>query len=217
MRRWTRILAAAVVRLARAAWTARFLWQRTTAAAVQRLRLDAGSGAPDSPDLLAGLPAPAARYFEFALTPGQRRVRAARPGFLWDAGIRMLPLVPVLVRDSYWRGQGAMLGKVLGAVTGMDSAGAREMAEASLLGWLAQAAWPPTALLPRPGLRGEAAGEGRAKGMLEDSGVRVSLNWSSGSGARRGGFRLCPTGTETAKPCSPPGPAASVGTREYPA
>jgi hypothetical protein len=107
------------------------VWERQTAALVDRLheaasdgeRLTYSSAATDD------LPAPVARYFAFALPPGQTLVRRARvehrgefrsgpdrgwspfesvqhfttdpPGFVWDARIRMAPGMTVRVRDSY--------------------------------------------------------------------------------------------------------------------
>lgn len=202
MKLWLRLLAVAAILLAAAAGFARFSWQRATAQAVRQLNLVASPGPAYNPAQLEGLPAPVARYFRFALTPGQRLIRTAslqqegefalKPGqwvpfraadhfsstpagFVWDADIRMMPLLPVLVRDSYWQGQGAMRGRVLGLFPVVDAQGTREMAEASLLRWLAEAVWLPTALLPRPGLRWLPVSEDRARVELEDSGRRVSL------------------------------------------
>ena len=133
---WIRLLAAAVVCLAATAGWARAIWWRNTAKQVARLLRNAGAGITFTPELLGGLPAPVARYFRFALTPGRSLVRTARlsqkgefalrpgkwvlfraedplsahpAGFVWDAEIRMLPLLPVLVRDSYQSVSGMMV------------------------------------------------------------------------------------------------------------
>lgn len=163
---------------------------------------------PPAPD--SSLPPAAARYFQFALTPHQPPVRTARllqqgqfslkpgqwvpfratehfsaqpPGFVWDARIRMMPFLPVLVRDSYSQGHGAMRARLLGLFPVVNARGSRELAEASLLRWLAEAVWLPTALLPRPGLRWLPVSDDRARVELEDSGLRVSLE-----------FHFAPTG-----------------------
>jgi hypothetical protein len=108
-------------------------------------------------DQLAELPAPVARYFEFALEPGQPLIREARleqtgtfairPGrwspftavehftmrplaFLWDARIRLMPLVSARVRDSYTEGEGATRVTVAGLVPMVDLRGTPEMASA---------------------------------------------------------------------------------------
>jgi len=115
-------------------------WSRTTSRAVEGLvRRAQTRSASFAPTLLAGLPDPVARYFESALERGQPFVRSARvehsgefrtggledpwtdfrsvqhftaepPGFVWDARIRMGPLLSVRVRDCYVGGRGSMIG-----------------------------------------------------------------------------------------------------------
>lgn len=155
-------------------------------------------------DRLTGLPAPVRRYFEFALTPGQPLVEAARlehagefaaspgrwspfnsteqfttqpPGFVWDARIRMWPLVTVRVRDSYSRGEGAMLVNLAGLIPLVARRGTPELASGALMRYLAEAAWLPTALLPASGVKWEALDERSSRATLVDSGVRVSLDF----------------------------------------
>src|SRR4051794_33327935 len=100
------------------------MWDRATAQAVEEVHDEGSASGPAlfSPKLLEGLPAPVARYFEFALTPGQPLTRRARlvqrgefrvggfeapwhpisavqhvsvkpPGFVWDARIRVAPFL----------------------------------------------------------------------------------------------------------------------------
>lgn len=154
--------------------------------------------------LLAGLPAPVARYFEFALTPGQpfitsahfeqtgtfrrsptdhwhpftavQEVTTAPPSFVWDAKIHMTPLPTAHVRDSYVEGVGAMKGKIGGLLTIVDMHGTPEMASAALLRWLAEAPWYPTALLPREGLVWTPVDATRARVTLSDGATTVSLD-----------------------------------------
>jgi len=92
---------------------------------------------------LVGLPAPVQRYFQAVLQDGQpiiaaasmqhegridmgmsvpnwkpftskQRVIARRPGFDWDARVRMLPGVPVFIHDAYVAGRGRLQASVLG-------------------------------------------------------------------------------------------------------
>lgn len=153
---------------------------------------------------LAGLPASVARYFEFALTPGQPLIERARfeqcgtfrrtpaddwhpftamhdvtsapPSFVWDAKIHLGPLATAHVRDSYVAGEGATKGKVGGILTIVDMHGTLEMASAALLRWLAEAPWYPTALLPRPGLAWTPIDASRARVTLTDRSTTVSLD-----------------------------------------
>ncbi|HET7456180.1 MAG TPA: DUF6544 family protein [Gemmatimonadaceae bacterium] len=229
MRRWTKVGAAVaatggVAAMSAAAAGAR-LWGRGTARAVARLAPDEAIpprhhhaiGSDDEEDSvaalehffstarLAGLPAPVARYFTFALTPGRPLAHGARvehagefaarpgkwrpftsvehfavdpPGFVWDARIRMAPLVTVNVRDSYVRGDGAMLARVAGLVSVADQHGTLEMAEASLQRYVAESAWVPTALLPGAGcVEWSPIDDTTARATLVDRGVTAVVDF----------------------------------------
>lgn len=159
--------------------------------------------AAHSRDDLDGLPAVVKRYFEFALDTGQPLIRHARmiqagsfaasrdrwapftatedfevwpPGFVWDARIRLAPLVIVRVRDSYRRRRGAMLGRAAGLVNVVHQQGTPEMAASTLLRYLAEAPWFPTALLPSAGVSWEAIDNESARATLADGNVRVSMD-----------------------------------------
>lgn len=164
-----------------------------------------GAAAPDrfSLEELAGLPAPVVRYFDLVLTPGQRLIRRARltqrgtfalepgrwspftatedfsvgpPGFVWDARIRMAPLVAVRVRDSYVEGEGVMRAAIASLYTVVDQRGTPEMAAGALLRYLAESAWVPTALLPGAGVRWSAVDDITARASLTDAGTTVSMD-----------------------------------------
>lgn len=174
-----------------------------------RARL-AGEPSPDSglvpePDL----PAPVARYIAFALPPDARGIRTARirwtgefqmrpgggwkpfdaeqhvtawpPGFVWDARIRVMPIMPVRVRDGYVAGEGSMVGRVGGLATVVDQGGTPEMAAGALARWLGEAVWFPTALLPDAGpgegIRWEAVDDGTARATITDGGTTVSAEF----------------------------------------
>ena len=188
-------------------------WSRQTARATRRLTsgvpVRRGPAAPRfALDQLHGLPVPVARYFEYALTPGQRVVRRARmehagdfllrprawsrftsvevftvcpPGFVWDATIHAAPLVAVRVRDMYSGGEGSMKGAIAGLVPVVDQHGTREMAEASLQRYLAEAPWVPTALLPGAGVRWSAVDDTTARATLVDGAVTASVDFHFGA------------------------------------
>ena len=167
---------------------------------------------------LDGLPAPVARYFAFALPEGQPRIRQARirwagefqtrpgggwssftaeqdltatpPGFVWDAEIHMIPLIPMRVRDSYVGGTGAMLGRMGGVVPIVNEGGSREMASGALTRWLGEAAWFPTALLPGP-----RPGEGVQWEAIDDATARATL--TDGQTSVQTDFHFAPTGELT--------------------
>lgn len=180
-------------------------WKRGTTDVIERLGSSSTKDLPPryDPAQLAGLPEPVVRYFTFALTPGQPLVRRVRfeqegtfatakdrwssftatehfavspPGFVWDARIRMAPLVTVHVRDSYAAGVGVMHGAIAGLVTVVDQRDTPEMASGALLRYLAEAAWFPTALLPACGVRWEALDVSTARATLGDSGTTVSMD-----------------------------------------
>jgi hypothetical protein len=191
----------------------RAIWRRETERAVERLDAAARAGPSPrtgrfSPDELTALPPCAARYFEFALAPGQPLIRRARvaqegdfllpaagwrpfaavehfsvrpPGFVWDATIGMAPLVPVHVRDSYLDGEGRTSGKAAALVPLVDQHGGREMASASLLRHLAESPWFPTALLPSAGVSWAPRDDHTARATLADGSVTVWADFSFGS------------------------------------
>lgn len=152
---------------------------------------------------LDSLPPPVARYFRVALIPSVRMIRMAyidhagefalKPNawqpftsrqvystapraFVWDASIRMIPFIPVHVRDAYREGRGSMLGAIGGAVTMVDQAGTPGLARGALLRFLAEAAWLPTALLPSEGVRWTAIDDSTAKATITDAGIEVSMD-----------------------------------------
>lgn len=187
------------------------LWNRSTARAVRQL----GTGASDtwmvvpSREGLGGLPAPVARYFEFALTPGQPLLRSARikqagdfraggfdapwspftavqhftahpPGFVWDASIRMAPLATVRVRDSYIEGVGSMKGKMASLIPVVDQSGGPGMAAGALHRYLAESAWFPTALLPGGSVAWEPVDDTTARATMTDGETSVWLDFRFG-------------------------------------
>ncbi|MFH1763501.1 MAG: DUF6544 family protein [Gemmatimonadota bacterium] len=166
-----------------------------------RLPLDPGSFAPREVD---GLPEPVQRYFRAALEEGQPMVSAAtmehegtfnmsengeqwktfssvqrvvthRPGFVWDARIRMMPGLDVHVHDAYVAGEGVLTTRLLGLFTVMNQPSSPELAEGELLRFFAEAAWYPTALLPSNGVVWEAMDEDRARATITDGPITTTL------------------------------------------
>jgi hypothetical protein len=188
---------------------ARLVWNRETAQAVGRLggptRADTTHPAVYSPGELAGLPAPVARYFTFALTPGVPLVQRATvrwtgeflaqpsgdwspftanevfvvhpPGFVWNASIQVARLLNTQVRDSYAQGAGRMRGKVAGLYSVVDDGDTPEMATAALQRYLAECVWFPTALLPSGGVRWTPIDDSTARASLTDRGVTAVIQF----------------------------------------
>jgi hypothetical protein len=153
----------------------------------------------------ASLPAPVARYFAVVLGEHRAPVRAARvewsgefrntpdgrwapfsavqyfttdpPGFVWDARIALMPIVPVHVRDSYRNGVGAVHARIGGIVPVADEGGTHEVAQSALARWLGEAAWFPTALLPGPALEWEAVDDTTARSTTRDAGIEVTATF----------------------------------------
>lgn len=156
------------------------------------------------PRELEGLPAPVQRYFRTVLKEGQplvtavsiehtgtfnmsetgeqwkpfsstQRVVIQRPGFVWDARIRMAPGMTVHVHDAYVAGEGVLTAKLFGLLTVMKQPSTPELAQGELMRFFAEAAWYPTALLPSQGVAWEAIDDARASATLTDGTTTVKL------------------------------------------
>jgi hypothetical protein len=156
------------------------------------------------PRELDGLPVPVQRYFRTVLKDGQplvaevsiehtgtfnmsetgeqwkpfsstQRVIIQRPGFAWDARIRMAPGMTVHVHDAYVAGEGVLTAKLFGLLTVMKQPSTSELAHGELMRFFAEAAWYPTALLPSQGVAWEAIDDTRASATLTDGKTTVKL------------------------------------------
>jgi hypothetical protein len=149
------------------------------------------------------LPAPAARYFRRALPAGAgeitgvdlaqtgemfvgnawrsmtavQRFTTNPPGYVWDARVRMAPLVAVNVRDMYAHGTGSMRASALAAIPIVNQAGTPELDAAALHRYFAEAVWFPTALLPGSRVSWSPLDDRRAIATLTDAHTRVSLEF----------------------------------------
>jgi hypothetical protein len=153
---------------------------------------------------LEGLPAPVQRYLRLALKDGQavisaltiemtgtfnlsataerwipfssrQRVVTSRPGFLWEARMRMAPGLVTRVVDSYIAGAGQLHAAVLGLFTMARVQGGGEIARGEFMRFFGEAAWYPTALLPSQGVQWEAVDEHSAKATKVDGPIVVTL------------------------------------------
>ena len=172
-------------------------------ASLEAARLPLGTKVFSANELL-GLPAPVQRYLSAAMVDGLRMVAAVaieqtgtfnqsetipawrpftatqravtrRPGYFWDARIRMWPCVPVRVRDAYVAGEGILQAALFGLFPVANLRDTGELAKGELMRYLAEAAWYPTALLPSQGVRWEAVDEHSARATLADGAATVSL------------------------------------------
>ena len=72
--------------------------------------------------------------------------RVDQPGFIWQARVKMAPLFYLTGRDKYYKGKGQMLIKALSLVNIVNSSG-KEIDQGSMLRYLAESIWFPTAAL----------------------------------------------------------------------
>lgn len=155
---------------------------------------------------LDGVPAPVARYLRLALPHGVRtpdtitlsqtgELRTDEQGgrwmpfeaahtaaplgtaFLWNAKVRVAPLVHVRVIDSLVQGIGAGAVLFMSAFRLDQEMATPEMNSGSLHRFLAEAVWYPWALLPRWQLQWEAVDDARAIATLSAGSTTVSLEF----------------------------------------
>jgi hypothetical protein len=188
-----------------ALWFGAARWNDKTLGMIEQLEAAALTSEPQTFSFKSfdALPAPVARYFRATLKEGQPFIRTARmqqqgefwmkgkwipftseqyfsatpPGMIWDADMRMNPLLNVRVRDSYVAGQGSMQVKLLALMPVVNELGGAELKAGALLRYLAEAVWLPTALLPSDHMQWSAIDEQRALATLTDSGLSVSLEF----------------------------------------
>ncbi len=153
---------------------------------------------------LDGLPSPVQRYFRTVLEEGHpfvaavslehigtfnmsetgekwkpfkstQRVITRRPGFVWDARIRMAPGINAFVHDAYVAGEGVLIAKLFGLFTVMKQPSTPELAQGELMRFFAEGVWYPTALLPGQGVVWEAIDDTQASASLTDGTTTVRL------------------------------------------
>jgi uncharacterized protein DUF6544 len=159
-------------------------------------------------EALRNLPPPVARYLRLAL-PSRKAIREVRitqtgtlrtdataerwmafeadhlavpsaTGFLWNARVRVAPLLHVRVRDSLIHGIGSGQVSLMSAFPVGAATGGLEMNSGSLHRYLAEAVWYPSALLPSSQLQWTPIDATRALATLTNDRVRVSLEFRFG-------------------------------------
>jgi hypothetical protein len=168
----------------------------------------AGDANPPGPESLDTAPAVVSRYLRRALETRQhiqqvriRQVGTLRTdvhserwmpfeaehvvvppatGFVWNARVRIAPLVHVRVRDSLVEGQGSGHVSLFSAFSVSAAANTLEMNSGSLHRYLAEAVWYPTALLPSAKLQWTGIDATTALATLTDHGISVSLEFRFG-------------------------------------
>ena len=146
---------------------------------------------------IEGLPEPVQRYFKYALKDGQEHIKFVRlkqvgefrmkenqswmpikaeqyfttedPAFIWRVKFTMAPFIWIDGRDMYYQGKGNMLIKILSTITVADATGS-EMDISSLIRFLAEAPWFPTALLPSDYLEWKEIDSNSARAVIKDNG-----------------------------------------------
>lgn len=189
-----------------ALWSGAANWNAETTRAIEKLKQKALSIETKTVSFadFDNLPAPVAGYFRCALQDGQPVVRAAkirhagefnlngewipfdseqhfsaRPAaFVWDAKMKMNPLMKVRVRDSFVGGKGAMLVKMFGLLPLVDARDDAKLDAGALMRFLGEAVWLPTALLPDENLKWTAIDENRARATLTEAETTVSLEFT---------------------------------------
>jgi hypothetical protein len=154
----------------------------------------------------AELPPPVVRYFSYALTDGQQRIKVAKmhqagelrtstttnswhsftasqivvpdaPGFVWNAKVVMPLATHVRVLDSYSTGTGSGRLSLLSAFAVASESGAPELNSGALHRYLSEAVWYPTALLPQSGILWTPINDRAALATLTVRGTTVSLEF----------------------------------------
>ncbi len=103
---------------------------------------------------------------------GRQYFTVSRPGFVWNASVRLAPLVWIEARDRLLSGGGNMLVRFCSAFTMADASGA-EIDQGARLRWLAEMAWFPYGFVG-DSIRWEAIDERSVRATLIQDGVPVS-------------------------------------------
>lgn len=106
-----------------------------------------------------------------------QHVVTRRPGFVWDARVRLLPGLAAHVHDAYLAGRGRLHASLAGLVTVAELQGGDDIDRGELMRWFAEAAWYPTALLPSQGVRWTAVDEHSADATLRDGAIELRLRF----------------------------------------
>ncbi|MDD2630205.1 MAG: hypothetical protein PHV61_08630 [Limnochordia bacterium] len=98
--------------------------------------------------------------------------RVADPGLIWKTEFNMNPLIRIVGRDMYEQGRGHMLIRVLALIPVADAKG-KEIDQGTMLRYLGEMAWFPTAALSDY-LRWEEIDTNTAKATMTHGGITAS-------------------------------------------
>lgn len=98
--------------------------------------------------------------------------KTKKPGFIWIADVRAAPGIHLAGRDKYENGKGHMLIKLLSLITVVDAKG-KEIDQASMLRYLAEIVWFPSAALSDY-IEWEQVDTTMAKATMTFSGISAS-------------------------------------------
>jgi hypothetical protein len=183
----------------------RILFERRVArelAGIARRAADAGPHSVAAAGAIERLPEPVQRYLRYAVPEGHPPIRIARltqegvfrtavgqkwmpmqaeqcftpnpPAFVWQAKVRPAPLLWIAVRDTYDRKRGNVLVRLLSTMPLADATGP-EIDVSSLIRYLAEMVWFPTAFLDDSRIAWEAIDANRARATITDGALRGSL------------------------------------------
>ena len=105
----------------------------------------------------------------------RQRVATKRPGFVWDAAVKVSPGITVRVVDAYVAGVGSLQPSVFGLIDVGGSQGNADIARGELIRYFAESVWYPTVLLPSQGVQWKPVDEHSAQATLTDGALTVSL------------------------------------------
>jgi len=157
-------------------------------------------------DDIASVPDPVQGYFTNVLQEGQEYVSTVRlkqegklrsggadsdwkpftatqhitvdpPGFLWNATVRLWPLIRLRITDLYRDGNGSAAISLFGVIPLGGDDQNPELNEGELLRYLAEAVWYPTALLPSQGVHWTAIDDSTAMATIEYGGATAMLTF----------------------------------------
>nr|WP_295786475.1 DUF6544 family protein [Rhodoferax sp.] len=105
----------------------------------------------------------------------RQRVATKRPGFVWDAAIKVSPGFTVRVVDAYVAGVGSLQPSIFGLIDVGGDQGNADIARGELIRYFAESVWYPTALLPSQGVQWKAVDDHSAQATLTDGPLTVNL------------------------------------------
>ena len=96
------------------------------------------------------------------------------PGFIWKGSLKMSG-IPVVVRDRYWKEEGNMLVQAFWTIP-LENATGVEIAKSSLIRYLMEAVWIPSAFL-EDNIRWTPIDKNTAKATISDGKLSASVTF----------------------------------------